>query len=533
MAKTQTTEEAHAIKCLSDPYWRINNLYVIVNKQGVKQRFKLNWAQEALYRNVWYCNIILKARQLGISTFISLLFFDRCLFNENVSAGILAHTLEDGQQLFRRVKFAYDNLPDQLRKYITADNESAQMLKFSNGSSLRVGTSLRSSTFQYLHISEYGKICATMPEKSREIMTGSLNTIEAGQYVFIESTAEGREGNFYSLCKQAQSMADSKTTLSKLDFKFHFYPWWGQDSYRSGTSSHITEEMHQYFISLLSKGIELDQEQKNWYANKYITQKEDMKREFPSTPQECFEVSNEGTYYSKYLTIARIENRIGFVPHEENLETHTAWDLGFNDSTAIWYFQVFGKEIRLIDYDEGAGESLAHWINVVKSKPYTFGKHLAPHDIKVTEYSSGMSRLSTARKLGISLIASPRLEIIPGIDQVRNILPRCWFDANKCAKGITALDNYKKAWNDRLGTWMSQPLHNHCSHAADSFRQLATGLHYITGQATPAQKAQDELESRRDRSGLLPGHILYDAKDIMSGNTDYQQHRFDNKGRRF
>src|SRR5271170_1401692 len=140
-----------AKKRLTDPRWRINNLYWIINKQGKKIKFKLNWAQEQLYDDVWYCNVILKARQLGISTFICLLFLDRCLFNSNLSAGIIAHTLDDAQQLFRKVKTAYDNLPDPIRNIIMAENDTANMLKFSNGSSLRVGTSLRSSTFQYLH----------------------------------------------------------------------------------------------------------------------------------------------------------------------------------------------------------------------------------------------------------------------------------------------------------------------------------------------------------------------------------------------
>lgn len=531
--KVMSPEELHAIECLKDPYWRINNLYLIKNKQGSKQRFKLNWAQQSLYNNMWYRNIVLKARQLGMSTFISLLFLDRCLFNENMAAGIIAHTLEDAQQLFSRVKFAYDNLPDMLRKLITADNESAQMLKFSNGSSLRVGTSLRSSTFQYLHISEFGKICAQYPDKAREVITGSLNTLAIGQYCFIESTAEGREGYFYDMCKTAQSRRDSKSELTKLDFKFHFFPWWGQDDYRLGSNAHISEEMHVYFNGLLAQGIQLDQQQQAWYATHAQTQKEDMKREYPSTPSECWEVSNEGTYYGKYMTAARIQQRICAVPYDEALLVHTAFDLGYNDSTAIWYFQIYGKEIRIIDYDEGSGESLVHWLNIVKSKPYLYGKHLAPHDIKVTEFSSGTSRFATARNLGLTFSVVPRHEIIPGIDQVRNILPRCYFDEKACAQGIKCLENYKKEWNERTASWQSHPLHNWASHGSDSFRTLATGLHFITGQSTKAEIELEALESKRDKSGLLPGHFLYDAKDVMGGNIDYQNNRFKNKGRQF
>jgi hypothetical protein len=287
-----------------------------------------------------------------------------------MSAGIIAHTREDAEMLFRRVKFAYDNLHPQLRSYVTSDNDTAQMLKFSNGSSIRVGTSLRSSTIQYLHISEFGKICTQYPDKAKEIVAGSLNTVAAGQYIFIESTAEGREGYFFDMCRLAKANHDSKADLTKLDYRFHFYPWWRDPSYRLGSAPSISLELQDYFLQLKSHGIVLDHEQCNWYAAKYSVQGDEMRREYPSTPQECWEVSNQGTYYAKFIVSARLEKRICKIPYDDSLPVHTAWDLGYNDSTTIWYFQVFGKEIRLIDYDSGSGESLQHWLGVVKSKPY-------------------------------------------------------------------------------------------------------------------------------------------------------------------
>lgn len=507
-----------ATERLKNPYWRLCHLYHIVNKQGTKIPFKLNWAQTELYHNMWYNNIILKARQLGMSTFVSLLFLDRCLFNDNLAAGIIAHTMEDGQQLFRRIKFAYDNLPQELRNLIVADNDTSQMLKFSNGSSIRVGTSLRSSTLQYLHISEFGKICTQYPEKAREIVTGSLNTLGVGQYCFIESTAEGREGYFYDMCKQAQSLHDSKANLSKLDFKFHFFPWWREPGYRIGSIPTITQDMHDYFLNLKSQNINLDQEQKNWYGLRFLTQGEDMKREYPSTASECWEVSNQGTYYGKQIVQARIEKRICNLPFEDGLLVNTAWDLGYNDSTTIWFFQIFGKEIRLIDYEEGSGESLQHWLTVVKNKPYVYDKHLAPHDIMVHEYTSGMTRQASARKMGMTLLPVSKVDIIPGIDAARTILPRCWFDQSKCDKGIKALENYRKEWDDKHGCWRSSPSHNWASHGADAFRTLVTGLHYITGKKTSAEIEKEKLESQRDSSGLLPGSYLYDVDTFRINN---------------
>jgi hypothetical protein len=121
-------------KLLNDPYWRLNHLYWIIDKAGNKELFKLNWAQEKLYQEMWYCNLILKARQVGISTFVSLLFLDRCLFNSNQHAGIIAHTREDAEMLFRRVKFAYDSLPIEIKAIRSANTDNAREVQLSNGS---------------------------------------------------------------------------------------------------------------------------------------------------------------------------------------------------------------------------------------------------------------------------------------------------------------------------------------------------------------------------------------------------------------
>lgn len=480
---------AQAEKNLRDPLWRLSNLYWIVDKEGNKVSFKMNWAQEELYRGLWYCNIILKARQLGISTFVSLLYLDRCLFNSNVSAGIIANTKEDGQHMFTRVKFAYDNLPEDLKKIITADNDTSQMLKFSNGSSLRVGTSMRGSTLQYLHVSEHGKICSKYPEKAREIATGSLNTIASGQYVIIESTAEGRSGAFYEMCKQAQAMQDAKQPLSELDYKFWFFPWWKHDQYNINPEGvPIPQDLRDYFTSLeQNEKIKLTPGQKAWYAKKFLTQSLDMKREFPATPDESFATANEGLYYGALMTRARSEGRIRKVYYDESLPVFTAVDLGFSDSTALWFYQVVGQEIHLLEYYENSGFPLTHYVKYIKDKPYSYGKHFAPHDIGVHEYSSGVSRIEVARDHGINFTVAPNLKIIEGIDAVRNILNRCWFDEEKCAVGIRMLESYKRGWDDKHGCWKDDPIHNEASHGADAFRILALSLQ----ETKPGMTKQD------------------------------------------
>lgn len=484
-------EVAHAR--LSDPVWRLNNLYWIIDKAGNKSIFNLNWAQEELYRDMWYCNIILKARQLGISTFVCLLFLDRCLFNSNQHAGIIAHTREDAEMLFKRVKFAYDSLPLEIKSLLTANTDNARELQLSNGSTLRVGTSMRSSTLQYLHISEFGKICAKYPDKAREIVTGALNTIAPGQYIFIESTAEGREGHFYDLCKKAQEMHAKKQKLTQLDFRFHFFPWWRSPEYRIDQTISIPQNLEEYFQKLRVEGIQLLPEQKYWYTLKKNTQGEDMAREYPSTPEEAFLASSEGLYYGAQLVQARIEKRIAKVPHDASVPCYTAWDLGFADSTSVWIYQLVGKEIHLIEYLEDSGKPLPYYINELKKRPYIYAKHFVPHDASAHELSTGLSRVEVARDLGFTFTVANRLPIMEGIDAARNIFNRCWFDETNCETGIKALENYKKEWNDRLGCWDTKPLHNFASHGSDAFRILAITLK----EAERKNTTPEELEKQR------------------------------------
>ncbi|HXI99193.1 MAG TPA: terminase, partial [Gemmatimonadaceae bacterium] len=221
-----------ALDQFADWRWRLNNLYFITDKDGRKIPFRMNGAQEALFNEMHYMNVILKARQIGFTTFIQLFILDACVFNSNIRAGTIAHTLPDAQSIFRdKVRFPYDNLPDGLKSIIPAIGDSKTELILANNSSMRVGTSLRSGTLNYLHVSEYGKLCAKYPEKAREVRTGALNTIQAGQIIFIESTGEGQEGHYFELTEAARSKERSGTPLTPLDFKFHFFPWWKDPDY--------------------------------------------------------------------------------------------------------------------------------------------------------------------------------------------------------------------------------------------------------------------------------------------------------------
>ena len=183
-----------------------------------------------------------------------------------------------------------------------------------------------------------------------------------------------------------------------------------------------------------------------------------------------------GSYYGSQMAKALEEGRITAVPYEPRLDVHTVWDLGVGDSTAIWFYQIHGFEIRVIDYYENSGEGLPHYIQIIRDKDYLYGTHFGPHDLEVRDFTTGKSRKDTAAQLGIKFRIVPKLPVEDGIDAVRNLLRRCYFDEQRCVRGIEALRQYKKSWNDKMRCYNNQPDHDWTSHAADAFRYLAISL---------------------------------------------------------
>ena len=452
----------------------------------------MNWAQKELYDNLHNCNIVLKARQLGITTFFSIYLLDKVLWGDNVQAGIIAHTLDDAQNIFRdKLKYAFDQLHPNIRKLFRTVGDSAKELAFAHGSIIRVGTSLRSSTLQYLHISEFGKICAKYPERAREIITGSLNTVHSGQNIFVESTAEGKEGYFYDMCEVAQK----NIRLTPLDFKFLFFPWWKHPDYTIGVPVNISTPLEEYFASLSNKNIKLSEPQKWWYAKKYETQQEDMLREFPSLPEEAFQSSQEGNWYAIQMKELWDTGHITNVSYDKAMPVYTAWDLGQADFTAIWFFQISRTgDINVIDYFQGRDKPLDQLTQILHSKKYTYSTCIWPSDANARD-RAGITFVAQARNFGWTGIVLDQHGLRDGINLVRSTLGRCWFDQTKCKEGIITLENYKKKWSPIIGGWTAEPLHDEYSHGADAFRYLCAGLKMISNQSNGLDSQYKALRS--------------------------------------
>lgn len=474
---------------LADPWWRLNNLYKIKDKAGKVIPFRPKPEQMFLYDNMWYLNIILKARQLGMTTFIQIFMLDRCLFNENVNAGIVAHTKDDAEAFFAdKIKFAYDHLPQDLKNFLRAESDSARQLRFSNGSQIRVGTSLRSGTYQYVHVSEFGKMCAQYPDKAQEVITGTLNTVAPGQFVFIESTAEGAHGAFYDMCQRyerlSQAVARGDTTLTKLDYQFFFFPWFTDPSYTLPDDVPIPEKLQEYFAELEREhDIKLTREQKNWYVKKAEEQGEKMRQEYPSTPAEAFERTTEVSIYGKQLRKAYAEGRVTKLPIERGVPVNTFWDLGRNDVCAIWFHQEVGPRHHWIYYFENRLQDLTYYVEKLQELKelhrWLYGRHYLPHDVEVTDISSigNRSRRQVLEDAGLTgIIVVPRIRHInDGIELVRRDFDSFWFDEEGCEVGLRALEGYEWVWDDVHKTTRKTPAHNWASNGADAIRQFSQG----------------------------------------------------------
>lgn len=204
---------------------------------------------------------------------------------------------------------------------------------------------------------------------------------------------------------------------------------------------------------------------------------------------ECsFTAAIIGAYYGRLLVELEDKDRVTRVPYDPALPVHTAWDLGINDSTAIWFAQIFrGGAVNVIDYYENTGFGLDHYAEVLRQKDYHYGDHLAPHDIEIRELGSGKSRLETAFSLGIRFKVIPKMKVADGINAARLLMPKCYFDKDNCAVGIEMLKQYRQEWDEKRKIFRDQPRHDFTSHAADAFRYLAIGLENRTTYSKPPQ----------------------------------------------
>lgn len=221
-----------------------------------------------------------------------------------------------------------------------------------------------------------------------------------------------------------------------------------------------------------------------------IARRESSESEYEQEYECSFMAALEGAYYGKIFEKLEREGKIREVEHDPAQPVITAWDLGFSDSTAIWFAQAAGPEIHIIDFLQASGVGLDYYARELAARPYVYGEHFLPHDAAASELGTGTTRIETLRRLGVKGRVLPMARVEDGINAVRLLLPRCWFDYEKCGKGVEALKLYQREWDPRTQDWRPRPLHDWTSHAADAFRYLAAGLGLMQNNAgfTPMKR---------------------------------------------
>lgn len=206
-----------------------------------------------------------------------------------------------------------------------------------------------------------------------------------------------------------------------------------------------------------------------------------------------WEMGVESSYYGKYLDFLRRKDQVTKVTWEPYLPVHTAWDLGYNDPTCIIFFQIANNQVRIIDSYKNNQKGLEHYAKIIKDKPYSYGKHIAPFDIGVHDLGTGVSRWKMMHDLGITFIrySDKAPSIDDGIEEVRRVMPRMWIDEDSCKDLLKSIENYKEAKDNKNNIHKGRPIHDNFSHWADALRYLCVSLPKVQSGSSP-----EALENR-------------------------------------
>lgn len=465
---------------LKNKDWRINHLYKIRNKEGELVVFKRNRAQAHYAQNKWFRNLILKSRQLGFTTDEAVDSLDDVLFTPNVDALMIAHNLEAGSSIFdKKIVFAWEKFPEELRNLYSVDNKTSKTLKFDFGkkgfSSIAVDTSGRSGTYRRVHITELAEIAKKFPKKIPEIIEGTIPAVPSTGRVDIESTSQGASGEFYEMFISAYERGEP---TQNQEYKAHFYNWtWDDEEMAKIVNPIPFEQMDQgdKFREYAAKH-QLTPTQITYYYQKWLSLNKKwnaLRREYPTTPQEAFEAIAEGTFYGEQIGFMEQNGQIGVFPHDKSLKVHTVWDLGVGKNLRVGFYQrdTVANNVRMIDHWVGDGsDGIPEAAVAIQRKPYIYGKHFGPHDIEATDIGTGKTRVESARAAGINFTAVADVSIEDGINGVSTWLNRVYVNKETCKEWIKSMKNYSHEWDEKRGMYKDDPLHNWASHDADVSR---------------------------------------------------------------
>ncbi len=489
--------------------WRLNNLYRIIDRNSNSIPFRLNHVQEHVLDNIHNRNLILKARQLGMSTFAVIMLLDEVLFEENLSAGIVSYSLEHAQHIFKRIiGHALDTLPTEIKSLAGIIQRSAREISFNNGSSLRVDTTLRGGSYPLVLVSEFGKTCARNPQKAEEVITGTLQAVPRDGKVIIESTGEGNEGFFAEMVMEAHRRGNDD--LSSLEYYLFFYPWMDEPSYVLHEKVTYDVRLTDYFNKIEKEtGRIITQPQRNWYAVQEKLLSDKIKQEFPSTVIEAFLSSSDAFYFAEAINKAYTDGRALFTSlYDALLPVYVAMDIGVNDLTVMIFFQLAHGEVRVIDYYEDNNKGVDFYAKfLLQDKKYLYHTIFLPHDstkrdpLDVTNtYERDFRRLFSGTNTHFHVLK--RMDKQLSISHTKIMIERCVFNVAKVKPLLDQISKFRKKWSEPQGRYLEEPQENISEHYADAFRYVAQAIGHletVTSMKGAIDKHKKAVESRTRR----------------------------------
>lgn len=520
-AAASATTQAEILRLMKDKWWRMNNLYLILDERGVVFQFKMRHEQESFYKTRHDKNFVPKARKLGMSTLIVLDYLDRCLFTANYRCGVIDLKEADAQSKLAIARFAYDHGPIDhpdlgirfmwkklIHKLNPLINPSLSKLEWKNGSIYTAGTSYTGKTPLALHISEFGPIASQFPKVAENIVRGSINAVPMGGTTDIETTMEGgRIGECYHIFQQAKA-ATKHEELTQLDWRMHFFSWLGHPSYRlQGRRPNLQATMD-YFAKLqTTHGAWIEKnfgwkdgvvpcDRQAWWEKKRIDLRDLIWQQYPTVIDECDMAAVIGQIYPEMAQVRNERRVLAFNP-EPHLPFFVSTDLGKTKNTAMWLHQPAGKNHNVIDCAFGetadpTGPLGAAWMAaVIRKWEDTYGfiaQVLVPHDANITDKASAMTYVEALVKCQIpraKITVVPRTtDVWVGVDAVHRMLPNVWFhsrcdeptraaDGGEYPSGVARLENYRVKMTTEGGEQRTPHKDGVCDHAADGFRTFA------------------------------------------------------------
>lgn len=483
----RTDPERPVAAALGDPVWRIANLYTIYDKKSQAfVPFRPKPEQQIIIWDLFVRGIknliIPKARQIGFSTLLALIALDMVLWQSGAKAALVDKTKDDGMKKMQDiVRVAWDRLPEPVRALFgepvlnhTEFGVHLDYVDTDGWSRFRVEKSGRGDALVFLWVSEWGTIQFEEPKRSLEIRTGGMAAAEGGIRV-IETTWKGGEGgDVWPYVEMALSKPDPEKDPA-TDWYIRFFPWWVEPTYSLTATGTVRPHIAAYLdakageiTAALGRPFVFTDGQRAWYDRREAEFGLFVKREYPTTLEECWEAPVEGAVYADLYAQALAEGRVFAHAYVPGVPVFTLWDLGSPENTVVWYCQHVGGQVRFVDCDTKLWMTTAQRVEHMRGKGYAFSKHYLPHDATSMKTSVLTFRGELVAAGLEGTVVVPRTKDIElGINRTRILFPAFVFDPVKCAEGVKAVKAYHRHPERH------DVVHDWASHAADALKVLA------------------------------------------------------------